>query len=337
MARRKLRRGSVLGDMQMGGEFGGRAPAWQPAPVDRSGVGVIISPVLSPGVATEIARSVQQIPFDDSIDGTYPLECFFQMPPGVVQVRSVKVWVTRKPFRRYVSAVSSSATGGGGVTSSSSGGSSQTSSAATGHSHAIQLSGTSTTTSSTGLQIVAGGSSAAGSSTATGGTTDAQGVHNHSDPQGGATGDAGSHSHNVNFSHSHTTNISHSHTTSETAHGHGYLTAFSGTTDSGGSHSHTLDTTHSHNTDTTHNHTITTTLTAGIYEEALTGTVSLYAANDGITFAGPIVTGQTIISGLDITSYFSKAPGDRRIRVNGTALMRVQVLLVVDLILELGI
>lgn len=318
MAERRLRRASVLGDLQAGARFGGQATPWQPAPQDNSGVGGISGPNLSTGIVTEIARSVMQIPFDDSISSAYPLECFFQMPVGTVRVQSVKVWVKRVPFRRYVSAVSASSSGGG---------SNQTSSSDTGHSHGIQLSGAPTTSSGTGVEIYLGGGSA-GTTVASGGSTDAQGQHNHSDPQGGVTGDAGIHSHNVNFAHSHSVDYSHGHSVSDPTHTHAYLAAFSGTTDSGGGHSHTLD--------TTHNHTITTTLTAGIFEEALSGTVSLYASNNGSTFAGPIVSGQSVINGVDVTSYFTKTPGDRKIRVDATALMRVQVLVYMDLILEVG-
>ena len=322
MSRRRLRRGTVLGDLQMGGQFGGRAPAWQPAPEERSGVGVVIGPTLSPGVAGEIARSVQQIPFSDSISPSYPLECFFVMPPGVVSIRSVKVYAQRDEFRRYVSAVSGSAASGGGVTSSggggggtSSGGGAQTSSGGGAHNHALGR-----------AQISSGGPSTNSTSNDTPTTGAQQSLHTHA---GGAT-EAQNHSHLVTHghtmgSHTHTEFASDTLTGQSTDHTHTVV-----------NHTHTTDV-HTHNTDTTHNHTITTTLTAGIFEESLSGTISLYVANDGTNFAGPVVSGQTTMDGVDVTSYFTKAPGARRIRIDGTALMRVHVLVVMDVILELGV
>lgn len=53
-------------------------------------------------------RNVIQIPFDSSIDGTHPLECFFQMPVNTVRIAKAFVWVSRASFRQYVSASSSS-------------------------------------------------------------------------------------------------------------------------------------------------------------------------------------------------------------------------------------
>ena len=54
-------------------------------------------------------RVVIQIPFDDSIDASNALECFFQMPTQVAAIRSAKVWVQRKSFRTYNSAASATA------------------------------------------------------------------------------------------------------------------------------------------------------------------------------------------------------------------------------------
>lgn len=302
--RNRAKRGTVLRDLTMGGRFGGVAPtpgsASGATPVgSEAGTGSVGGPSASPGVATAIARSVQQIPFDDSIDGTYPLECFFQMPAGVVRINDVQVWVQRKPFRRYVTASSSSASSGGGVASSSSGGGVTSSISAT-HAHAVFRSGP-------------GGPT----STASGGTTDAQGVHTHLESGGGTTGAAGSHSHNLNFAHTHN---DHDHATT-----------------GDGGHTHTTDTTHSHTTDTSHAHTITTTLTPGIYEEPLGGTVAVYVADDGVSYGAAVTSGVSEVLGLSIRSSLTTVKGNKRIRVNGTALMRVQVLLVMDLILELGV
>lgn len=311
MARNKVRKGSVLRDIMTGGRFGGVAQV-APTPVDStSGAGGVGGPATSTGVATAIARSVQQIPFDDSIDGTYPLECFFQMPDRVVQINDIKVWVQRKPFRRYIQAASSSAAGGGAL---------QTSSSDAGHTHTI--------TTSIGQTDASGlNTSGSGALTSDGGaahTTDSQGVHTHLESGGGTTGSAGSHSHNVN-GHTHGI-VSHQH--ANPTHSHAYQYPATGAS-SGGGHAHSLDTTHSH--------VVTTTVTPGIFEEALSGTVSLYVADNGIAYGGAVVTGVSEVSGLSIRTNVSKTKGDKRIRINGTALMRVQVLVVMDLILELGV
>lgn len=304
-----------------------------------SGAGYVGGPSASPGVATAIARSVQQIPFDDSIDSTYALECFFQMPERVVQINDIKIWVQRKPFRRYVNTVSSAA--GGGVTSSSSGGS-QTPTTSSGgsvltgsfqgdHVHSLLEQGGYTTDSYTGS--TGGASGNTGSSTPTTGAQ--QQLHTHA---GGAT-EAQNHTHQV--THDHSLN-NHTHLA---GHFHTYSKPYQ--TQNGGNHQHTVDTTHNHSvtiaahqhtTDTSHNHTLT--LNPGIYEEPLSGTISIYASDTGLTgnYAGPVFSGaETPTGGTTLRSYFTKTKGDKRVRINGTALMRVQVLIVMDLILELGV
>lgn len=266
----------------------------------------------NPLVNRQAGRIIQQIPFDDSVDGTHPLECFFQMPEAVLGIKSAKVWVQRKPFRSYVNA--SVAASGGGVTSSSSGGSVQSSSnTGIGHTHGIT-----STTVSTSSVFVGLGTSAVGSSAH---TTDSQGVHNHSDPQGGFTSDNGAHSHNVN---SHT----HDHGHSVSPHDHTYNQA-TGTTTGDSIHSHTVDTTHSHTTDTTHGHGIT--LTQGINESGPAGTLSLQLANDGANYGSTIVTGVNEITGQDLTRLLNTTRGDKRLKVSCTGLSRVQVLLYLDL------
>lgn len=307
-----MRRGSVLGDMQMGARFGAvqaTAPTIYQAPPSNSGVGEVTSPTLSTGVAEEIARNVQQIPYSDSISASYPLECFFVMPVGVVRIRSIKVYAQRDEFRRYVQAVSASSAGGGGTVTSGGGGG-----------------GTSSTVFGYSVTTTSGGSLVGGADpSSTGGagsTTDAQGVHNHSET-GSITSSDGSHAHNVN-SHSHT--LGHSHPLPD--HQHAVAVA---------QHNHTTDV-HSHGVDTSHNHTITTTLTPGIFEEVLSGTISLFVDNTGLgtAYAGPISSGSGF-DGVDVTGYFTRTPGARRIKIEGTALMRVHVLIVLDLVLELGI
>jgi hypothetical protein len=226
-------------------------------------------------------RNVIQIPFDDSIDSTHPLECFFQMPTGVVAVKSTKVWVQQKSFRQYSSGASS--TSGGGSTTSTS----------TTHGHNVNNDGTQYSTGS--------------DSTATGGSTDAQLNHDHT-YSGGNTGVNGAHSHLVN---------SHWHT-------HSHSVFFGNVTGLGGSHNHSVD--------TTHNHTIT--MTPGIFETAATGTLSLKVADDGSTYGAAVVSGVTSITAQAIT--LTTTAGDRRIKLETTGLNRVQVLVVMDLILELG-
>jgi len=62
-------------------------------------------------------RNVIPFSFDDSIDPTHPLDCFFQMPAGVLKLYSAKVFVRADKFRAYASATSS---GGGSTTSTGS-------------------------------------------------------------------------------------------------------------------------------------------------------------------------------------------------------------------------
>lgn len=96
-------------------------------------------------------RNVVPFSFDDSIDPTHDLDCFFQMPSGALKIYSAKVWVKPAAFRAYETG--SSAGGSGSVTSG----------------------GGSTTTSSTTDAGGATPSSSGGSSP----TTDAQGSHTH--------------------------------------------------------------------------------------------------------------------------------------------------------------
>lgn len=334
--RTRIRRGSILSDLTRAGSIG-EAPATTKPPVT-SGVSGVDTPGLGPGAVGDLARSVVQIPFDDSIDATHPLECFFQMPKGVLRIKSAQLWVQQKSFRAYETGSSS----GGSTVTSSSGGSVLSSSSG----------GSSTPTTSGGGAITTSSSGGAHSHTLTGGLlnsdlgsasissvagdTDAQGIHNHSDPQGGFTGDAGSHSHNVN---------SHGHTDAGHRHGYFYFTA----TDNTGAHTHTVDTTHTHTvtitahthtTDTTHTHTVDTshthTMTYGIFEQAAAGTLSLNVADNGTTYGPTRTPGVTAITAYEMTPDLTIVPGDKRIRINGTGLCRVQVLVVLDLILQLG-
>lgn len=163
--RRRLRGSSVLRDVQAQNSD-------QPNIYDQPDVTTVPGDTGSPNVLpgslygghyAEV-RNVIEIPFDDSLDSSFPLECFFQMPVGTTKVNSAKVWIQQKPFRMYSNAASS--TGSGGQ-----------------HTHAVVTGNDST------------GSSAH--------TTDNQGIHTHLDGDGvTTTGSSTVHSHNVN-SHDH--------------------------------------------------------------------------------------------------------------------------------------
>jgi len=73
-------------------------------------------------------------------------------------------------------------------------------------------------------------------------------------------------------------------------------------------------------------------LTSGIYETASAGTLSLTVADDGTTYGSALTSGVSSITAYDFTSSLSITAGDRRIKITGTGLTRVQVLLMLDLI-----
>lgn len=284
---RRRSTGSVLQDLQRGL---GLVP--RPAPV-QSGVAGVGSPDLAPtsvlGGHYAETRNVIPFSFDDSIDPTHALDCFFQMPQGVLKIYSAKLWVKPDAFRAY----ETSSTSGGGATSST----------AAGHSHSLSYSLISTDLSGTG------------NSGSTAPTTDAQGLHNHSDPQGGVTGDSVTHSHNV---------LGHTHT--GPSHGHTYYAGLS--TTASDSHSHTTDTTHSHG------------IAYGIFTStAPTGTLSVQVADDGATFGASLASAASITA-LDIKQFLSLTPGDRQLRISTAgagALARVKVLLMLDVLLKVDL
>ena len=225
-------------------------------------------------------RNVIQIPFDDSVDSTHPLECFFQMPSGVVTVKSAKVWVQQKSFRAYSTAATSgggSTSGSGGATTSSSGGSQTPTSSSPSANHAH------TTT-----------SQAANTGVASAPISDGH-WHGYNDATAQQTG---------------ANNLSHTHSVTISAHDHTV-----------GSHSHSTP---------DHAHSIT----YGIFEQAAAGTLSLKVADDGTTYGADVVSGVTSITAQAIT--LSTTAGDRRIKLTATGLQRIQVLIVMDLILQLG-
>lgn len=256
--------------------------------------------------------SFQQIPFDDSIDGTYPLECFFQMPKSTLGIKSARVWVQRKPFRTYNSAgaaaATSSAAGGDGANTSMTGTHPGTGSLA--HSASGDHTGTHA---GHGTHT---GTHAAHSSVA----DDSYRTHDHA--TGVNSGITAAHSHDAHadhvFDHSGWDHANHtlSHSASAThtlqdhvlAHNHG---------------------THDHFPGSSHSHGVS--LTPGIFESGPTGTLSLAVADDGVTYGAALTSGVNAISDFDLLPNLTKASGDKRLRISGTGLMRVQVLLTLEL------
>lgn len=191
-------------------------------------------------------RNVIQIPFDDSIDSTHALECFFQMPTGTVKVTSAKVWVQRKSFRAYETATASESS----------------------HTHTVTI---------------------------------------------------GTHSHGVSQNNSGGT------TSTDSGHSHNYTDIYAATTsDAGGSSTPTSSGGAGH----THG------ITYGIYEQAAAGNLALYVADDGSSYGSAITSGVTSITAQEITPSLTKSSGDKRIKIEGTGLTRVQVLLMLDLLVQ---
>lgn len=233
-------------------------------------------------------RNVLQIPFDDSLDstGAHYLECFFQMPVDTVKVVSAKVWIQQKPFRAYETSATSYV---GSGTSVAGGGSS------------------SGTSSSNGNSAIGGASPS--NSGGAGTTTDAQGLHNHTET-GSVTSSDGSHSHNVG---SHTHTIGHSH--SDSGHAHSVTISFP-------SHSHSVDLAHGH------------AINYGIYEAAATGTLGIKFSDDGTlgNYSATLQSAFNNLSGYELLPYITNTKGDKRLRIDSTGLCRVQVLVMLDLI-----
>ena len=275
--------------------------------VRRRGIGYT-SPVAMSARGYNYARvrNTLQIPFDDSIDASNPLECFFQMPTNVNAIRQAKVWVQRKAFREYVSAASSAAGGGTTVTSTT------------------DAQGASPSTSGGDLGIALSHDTLGGHAHASHAHDfnhaatfdDGYATHDHSAT---VPADAGgtSHTHSGHSDHQHDTLGAHAHAT------HGAY-----------AHSHTIGHGHSHAhgvTLTDHSHAIT--LTPGIFETAASGTVSLFVANDGTTYGAAIVSGASSIAAQTLLPQLTTTTGDKRIKIVATGLMRVQVLLLLDLVL----
>lgn len=198
---RKLNAGSVLSDIQHGGNF-------TPVPVAPplgSIVGASVAPGSLGGSHYAETRAVIPYGFDDSIDPTYPLDCFFQMPAGVLKIYSAKLWVKAAPFRSYATA----ATASGTTTSSSSAGSDNPTSAGGAHSHA-EVNGTASATT---------GNESADHSHIQTDTTPTQGAspahHTHSYTYQafvGISNDSPAHTHTVAIAgHTHTTDLAHTH------------------------------------------------------------------------------------------------------------------------------
>lgn len=72
-------------------------------------VGATLARWRDPLFSKGAGRLVIQLPFDDSLDSTHDLECFFVMPTAVKGIKSARVWVARKDFRAYETAAASGA------------------------------------------------------------------------------------------------------------------------------------------------------------------------------------------------------------------------------------
>ena len=71
----------------------------------------------NPLVTRGAGRIIMQIPFDDSLDSSNALECFFQMPTRTRAIREAKVWVQQKAYRTYSSSASTVSNGTSGTPS----------------------------------------------------------------------------------------------------------------------------------------------------------------------------------------------------------------------------
>ena len=237
-------------------------------------------------------RVVIQIPFDDSIDASNALECFFQMPTQVAAIRSAKVWVQLKSFRTYNSAAASTA--------------------AT-HDHTLL-----------GFSL--------DSATGSGGTGATGGEAAHTHGNSGNTGNQGAtHTHDAssaetqNHTHAYSTataaGSSHTHTGPSHTHGQsggGDLVSSPGGVigiTGNGSHTHTISLTSG----------IFETAASGTISLAVANDGTNYGA--AVVTGQSAITGLEIKEQLRSTSTTT----DRRIKITATGLMRVQVLLVLDL------
>jgi hypothetical protein len=115
--RRRFSPASVLRDLQRSG-----SGLTQIRPIAQdSGVGNVPSPSIPPasisGQHYAETRNVIPFTFDDSIDPTHPLDCFFRMPAGVLKIYSAAVDVRAAAFRAYETGSS----GGGGTPTSQAG------------------------------------------------------------------------------------------------------------------------------------------------------------------------------------------------------------------------
>lgn len=241
-------------------------------------------------------RNIIQIPFDDSLDSTYFLECFFQMPENVKKISKAQVWVQKKPFRMYSSAASS-------VTSD--------------HAHFLAGINTPSTAIPNSGTIITADTTHTHTPTAMGnqGT-----LHTHTTQAPDAGGTTTTESTNHTHSQSATGGgSSHSHGGGGHTHSGYYVTGDGGEIGItvGGGHTHTIN------------------LTAGIFESGGTGDLTLYVSDDGTAPGyGAAITGPTAsdITATDITSQLTVAAGDKRLKITASARMRVQVLLLLDLL-----
>lgn len=156
-------------------------------------------------------RNTIEIPWDDSVDATHPLDCFFQIPANTIAVRRAQLWVERKSFRAYETAASSggSATSGASSSDSSASGGGSTSAQMGNMVNAATGGATPSTDTTSGLQTA--------STEVVGHGFHFHGVGNHSHTVNDhAHIYVGNHDHAIS---AHTHGITHTHTTPDHTHG----------------------------------------------------------------------------------------------------------------------
>jgi len=265
-------------------------------------------------------RNVLPYNFDDSLDGSYPLECEFYMPPNVDAINSANVHIVGRNFRAYAKGAAS----GGGATSSSGGG--QTSSGGGSHDHTVSGQ---TATSSGGHTHTAYVTNYTNGSETTG-AEDVYGADVY-----GNSGTTDSHVHSSG-SYSVGTGTSHNHSLSDkyVADGTAISTYSSGThthdvsgvtSSAVGTHTHTV----SNHTHTVPNHTHS--LTFGIYESTDPTGVNIYVDN-GSGYGSSLDNDDSPVAiDYNIASELTTDEGWKKLRITSSRLGRVVVAIILDL------
>jgi len=274
-------------------------------------------------------RNVWQMNWQDSLDGTYPLECEFFMPKNVDEIKSCWVHIVGRNFRAY----SKGAASGGGQTSSSGGGQTSSSQSAS-HTHAIS-----------GQTALSGGEHrhyVGTFSTGVGTNSHYHSISLDSDIGTGYSGHTGigdnsyeSHRHLFNRRQS-TTDVQaysdHTHSVGEhyTGYADDHTHSVSGTTSGSQSAGHT-------HTVSNHTHTVsdhTHSLTFGIYESTDPTGVNLYV-DDGDGYSGSLASDDSPVSiDYNIASELSTTSGWKKLKIDSSRLGRVAVAIIMDLTLS---